>query len=69
MNTLKQLCRRCHGNVSKKTAFFFKIAFLTKINIPAKFKENWLKTWESHLYQFSLALNTDFPSQFCVFYR
>ena len=36
--------------------FLLKTVFLTKINIPAKFKENWLKTWENHIYQFSLAL-------------
>ena len=36
--------------------FLLKIVFLTKINIPAKFKENWLKTLENHIYQFSLAL-------------
>ena len=32
------------------------IVFLTKINIPAKFKENWLKAMKIHIYQFNLAL-------------
>ena len=37
--------------------FPLKILFLTKIYIPAKFQENWLKTLENHLNRFSLTLS------------
>ena len=46
--------------VAKKLIFKKKILFLTKICIPDKFQENWMKTldgklWmENHIYKFSL---------------